>query len=78
MQNNIHRPAAMEPTVHRASFPSHRTADGLLVVPASYPPAALAAARRRAAIAGWVRFAVTATFALTYLGSAGRLVWSVL
>ncbi|MBY0296407.1 MAG: hypothetical protein K2X71_10255 [Methylobacterium sp.] len=61
------------------TFPSRLTADGLLVVPASYPPAAtLAAARRRAAIAGWVGFGLTAAFALTCLGSAVRLVWGVL
>ena len=63
----------------RTTFPSQRTHDDLLVVPASYPPAAaLAAARRHAAIAGWVRFGVTAAFALICLGSAARLVWSVL
>ncbi|GJE01447.1 hypothetical protein [Methylobacterium isbiliense] len=58
------------------TFPSHRTADGLLVVPVDFT--ALRRARRREQVSFWAAFVAALSVALSFLGGAYGLATGIL
>lgn len=58
------------------SFPSHRTDDGLLVVPVDFT--ALRRARRREQVSFWAAFAAAAAASLSLVAGAAGLALGIL